>query len=54
MQNRYTGDIGDFAKYGLLRALGEGNKLGIVWYLYPDESHNEDGKHTAYLTKPEK
>jgi len=24
VQNRYTADIGDFAKYGLLRALGEG------------------------------
>ena len=54
MQNRYTGDIGDFAKYGLLRALGVGHKLGIAWYLYPDESHNADGKHTAYLSMPDK
>ncbi len=38
----------------MLRALGEGHKLGVAWYLYPDESHNEDGKHTDYLTKPEK
>jgi len=54
MQNRYTGDIGDFAKYGLLRALGVGHRLGIAWYLYPDESHNADGKHTAYLNRPDK
>ncbi len=52
MQNRYTGDIGDFGKYGLLRELcGPPQKLrlGVVWYLFPDESHNSDGKHTGYL-----
>ena len=58
MQNRYVGDIGDFGKYGLLRALsGLGTaatadqqlRLGVVWYLYPDESHNADGKYTGYL-----
>ena len=42
MQNRYTGDIGDFGKYGLLRALcspvGEIQRLqlGVVWYLMKD------------------
>ena len=52
MQNRYTGDIGDFAKLGLLRALsGTGLSLGVNWYLTPDESHNNDGKHTDYLYK---
>jgi hypothetical protein len=54
MQNRYTGDIGDFAKYGILRELTAGQRLGVAWYLYPDESHNADGKHTAYLHQPEK
>ena len=58
MQNRYVGDIGDFGKYGLLRALsGFGDaltadrqlRLGVAWYLYPDESHNADGKYTGYL-----
>jgi len=53
MQDRYAGDVGDFGKFGLLRTLCELNapqlKLGIVWYLVPDESHNEDGKHTRYL-----
>ena len=54
MQDRYVGDIGDFGKYGLLRALtGAGQtpalRLGVVWYLYPDESHNDDGKFTDYL-----
>jgi hypothetical protein len=53
MQDRYIGDVGDFGKFGLLRALcGHDSpqlKLGIVWWLVPDEAHNEDGKHTKYL-----
>jgi hypothetical protein len=54
MQDRYTGDKGDFGKLGLLRALCGLNdpsrlRLGVVWYLVPDESHNKDGKHTNYL-----
>lgn len=52
MQNRYVGDIGDFAKYTLLNALSKDRTLGIAWYLYPDESHNDDGKHTSYLDHP--
>lgn len=54
MQDRYTGDIGDFVKYGLLRALSYGLKLGVAWYLYPDESHNDDGRHVEYLHAPKK
>lgn len=43
MQDRYTGDIGDFGKLGLLRVLQEQNLLiGVNWYLTPDETHNED------------
>ena len=58
MQNRYVGDFGDFGKYGLLRSLcgvsgvvnsDQSLRLGIVWYLHPDESHNSDGKYTGYL-----
>lgn len=52
MQDRYVGDIGDFAKYSLLRALSAGKKLGVAWYLHPDENHNADGRHTGYLCKP--
>lgn len=54
MQNRYTGDIGDYAKYALLRALSPGLRLGLAWYLHPDESHNNDGRHTDYLRQPDK
>ena len=50
MQNRYTGDIGDFGKLGLLRQISEaGFSIGVNWYLTPDESHNGDGRHIGYL-----
>ncbi len=52
MQNRYAGDIGDYIKIGLLRTLAPSRRLGILWYLYPNEGHNSDGKHTAYLSMP--
>src|SRR5210317_2248692 len=53
MQNRYSGDIGDYSKLVLLRKLfASGDyKIGLVWYLYPDESHNGDGRHTGYVHK---
>lgn len=55
MQDRYAGDLGDFLKLGLLRWLvapardEQPLRLGVVWYLTADESHNADGKHVAYL-----
>ncbi len=50
MQNRYTGDIGDFGKLGLLRDLQlTGLKIGVNWYLTPDEKYNHDGRHVGYL-----
>ncbi|MEP3630989.1 MAG: hypothetical protein ABJN04_13400 [Hyphomicrobiales bacterium] len=54
MQDRYAGDVGDYVKLALLRSLSEGRKLGVAWYLYPDEGHNEDGKHISYLKEPSK
>lgn len=54
MQNRYTGDIGDYSKLGLLRALHTaGFTIGLNWYLTPDETHNSDGRHTDYLRQDE-
>ncbi|MCY4192535.1 MAG: hypothetical protein OXD42_14660 [Rhodospirillaceae bacterium] len=55
MQDRYVGDIGDFAKYGLLRAINEGRNLGVAWYLHPpDPGRPGDGRHTQYLRRPDK
>ena len=53
MQDRYVGDIGDFAKYGLLRAISEGRNLGVAWYLHPDSGPSGDGSRTQYLKRPE-
>jgi len=54
-----VGDVGDFGKYGLLRALcaeelTQGSRtydlsLGVVWYLVPDEEGTGDGGHIRYL-----
>ena len=49
MQDRYAGDIGDFVKLGLLRALRSTRKVGLAWYRFPDEAHNNDVRHIAYL-----
>lgn len=49
MQDRYTGDIGDYGKLGLLRCLAAaGLRVGVNWYRTPDEDHNEDGKFIQY------
>ena len=54
MQNRYTGDIGDYSKLGLLRVLqSAGFTIGLNWYLTPDETHNSDGRHVNYLHQDE-
>ena len=57
MQNRYVGDVGDFGKYALLRALAERTiflkrpRLAVVWCLFPDEVHTDDGRHISYLQR---
>ncbi len=58
MQDQYVGDVGDFGKYGLLRAItqpsitktggSETLSLGVVWYRHPDEQNN-DGSKINYL-----
>jgi hypothetical protein len=58
MQDRYVGDVGDFGKYALLRRLcglpeERPVSLGMVWCLFPDETHNADGRHISYLGAPE-
>ena len=52
MQNRYVGDIGDYLKLGILRVLSRGHRLGMAWWLFPDEHHNQDGRHVGYLARP--
>ena len=50
MQNRYTADIGDFSKYGLMRMFAKsGLSTALAWYMVPDEAHNADGRHINYI-----
>lgn len=55
MKDKYTGDIGDFAKIILLNELSSIDKLilGINWYYnnraYNYEKNQKDGKHVQYL-----
>jgi len=52
MQNRYTGDIGDYGKYSFLKTLaGSDLRLAVVWYLNPQEEGTADGKFTEYLSE---
>ncbi len=47
MQNQFAGDIGDYAKFGLLRwlsgMLGQDNhetlRLGVNWHLVPNSGN---------------
>ena len=60
MQDRYVGDVGDFGKYGLLRALcgadehGAALRLGVHWHRVDGgrPSSRGDGSHTQYLDRP--
>lgn len=53
MKNQYFGDVGDFGKYGLLKALKDSDlKIGVNWYLTNDDEKT-DGKHINYLDKLE-
>ncbi|HJX30928.1 MAG TPA: hypothetical protein VJ624_03640 [Thermodesulfobacteriota bacterium] len=45
--------MGDFGKFSLLKSLfgNTNHKIGVIWYLFPDELHNNDGGHTNYVDK---
>jgi hypothetical protein len=54
MKNQYFGDVNDYRKYGLIRALcGNDMRLGVCWMLTPDDGRN-DGNFLGYLKRPEK
>ncbi len=55
MKNQYFGDINDYRKYGLLRAIiGAGDfRLLVAWMLTPDDG-STDGKFISYLDNPKK
>jgi hypothetical protein len=53
VKDQYFGDINDYRKYGLLRAILSGStvRLGVCWMLTAPDSRT-DGRHLAYLDKP--
>jgi hypothetical protein len=54
MKDQYFGDVNDYRKYGLLRALQstwEGSLL-VAWMLTPDD-RGRDGRFRSYLEAPE-
>lgn len=55
MQDKYTGDVGDFGKYGLLNEVhkksGGKVRLGVNWYyVIGEERKMGDGRYTDYLS----
>lgn len=52
MQHRFVGDIGDFIKMAILRALAPDKRLGIAWWMHPEQARDGDGQHLAYLRDP--
>jgi len=54
MKEQYVGDINDYRKYALLRALAGGGqtKIGVCWMLTPPDGR-PDGNKIAYLTQPQ-
>jgi hypothetical protein len=54
MKNQYFGDINDYRKYGLLRALQSsgGDSLLVAWMLTPDDG-GRDGGFRSYLEAPD-
>ena len=53
MRDQFVGDIGDFAKYGLLRALVRdglaARRVGVVWYANEDDPSSSHGGEIFYL-----
>jgi hypothetical protein len=54
VRHNFVNDIGDYAKYALLRALCENGpidvRLGVIWYLTEHAAHNGDGRKRAHLS----
>jgi hypothetical protein len=55
VRHNFVNDIGDYAKYSLLRAICAGGtipiRLGIIWYLTDHVEQNGDGRKRAHLSQ---
>jgi hypothetical protein len=54
MKEQYVGDISDYRKYALLRALSAGgiNRVGVCWMLTRSDG-SSDGNKLGYLSRPD-
>jgi hypothetical protein len=53
MKDKYTGDVNDYIKYGLLRILaGRTMKCDVCWMLTPDDDRG-DGRLIRYASQPD-
>ncbi len=54
MKEQYVGDVSDYRKYALLRALAAGgrNRIGVCWLLTPSDT-TSDGRKLTYLSQPD-
>lgn len=55
MRHNFVNDIGDYAKYALLRAVCASDleliRLGVIWYLTDHVEWNADGRKRAHLSQ---
>jgi hypothetical protein len=55
VRHNFVNDIGDYAKYALLRALCANGqttiRLGVIWYLTDHTEQNGDGRKRAHLSQ---
>lgn len=55
MRHNFVNDIGDYAKYALLRVLCSGGdlkmRLGVIWYLTVHQEFNGDGRRRAHMLR---
>jgi hypothetical protein len=49
MKDQYVGDIGDFVKLALLRAISSGQRVGVVWWKTENDPKKKDGRFINYL-----
>jgi hypothetical protein len=53
MKNQYFGDINDYRKYGILRALqSQGNFRVLVAWMLTNDDGGPDGRNRSYLRNP--
>ena len=53
MHPAYVADFGDYPKFGILRCVGRGLRVGVVWWICAGAVGGNDGQRREYLTQPD-